>query len=100
MVSKEFDTAERAVVGKSELDLTGQTPVLMPLLDAGKVFSIRAGAYLKWFKPAIDRIVGLMALILTAPLLLVIAMMVWVAMDSPIFIGQERIGLRGRVFRL
>jgi lipopolysaccharide/colanic/teichoic acid biosynthesis glycosyltransferase len=100
MVSKEFDTAEKAGVGESELDLTGQAPVMVPLLDAGIVFSFQAGAYLRWFKPAIDRILGLIALILTAPLLLVVAVTVWVAMDSPIFIAQDRVGLRGRVFRL
>ena len=99
MVSKEFDAAH-AVVDGIAVDITGETPVLAPLVDATLSFSTPPSIYANWVKPIIDRSVGLVALILCTPLYLVIGLAIWVAMDSPVFLAQDRVGRHGRVFRL
>lgn len=99
MVSKEVDAAPAAVDGVY-LDITGGTPVIAPLVDATRAFAHPSGIYVSFIKPAIDRLAGLVALILCIPLYVVIGLAVWVAMDSPVFLAQDRVGRRGRVFRL
>lgn len=101
MVSKESEAAqEAALVDGSELDLTGATPVIGPLFDAARVYALPAGPYIKWVKPTLDRLGGLIALALAIPLMVIIGTAIWVAMGSPVFLRQERVGLQGRVFRL
>ncbi|HEY7532729.1 MAG TPA: sugar transferase, partial [Nitrospiraceae bacterium] len=99
MVSKEIDAAQAAIVGVS-LDITGDTPVVAPLIDATRAFAYPSGVYIKFIKPAIDRFVGLVGLILCIPLYVVIGLSIWVAMGSPVFLAQDRVGRHGRVFRL
>ena len=99
MVSKEFDAAPAAVDGVY-LDITGGAPVISPLVDATRAFAYPSGLYVSFLKPAIDRIVGLVALILCLPLYVIIGLAVWVAMDTPVLLAQDRVGRRGRVFRL
>lgn len=99
MVSKEIDAAQAAIDGVY-LDITGGTPVIAPLVDATRTFAYPSGAYISFIKPVIDRLVGLLAVIVCIPLYVLIGLSIWVAMDSPVFLGQDRVGLRGRVFRL
>lgn len=68
-------------------------------LDAG-IYSFSETFYSRWGKPLFDRVTGLIALIAVSPVLLLIATAVWLAMDSPIFFDQERVGRRGKVFRM
>ncbi|MGH8925081.1 MAG: sugar transferase [Acidimicrobiia bacterium] len=99
MVSKEIDAAHVVVEGVS-LDITGEIPVFAPLVDATRAFARPSGAYVSLVKPVMDRLIGLIALVLCIPLYVVIGLAVWVAMDSPVFLAQDRVGRRGRVFRL
>ena len=99
MVSKEVDAAH-AAVGGVYLDITGDTPVIAPLVDATRAFARPSGTYVSYVKPVIDRLGGLIALIVCIPLYIVIGLAIWVTMDSPVFLAQERVGRHGRVFRL
>lgn len=99
MATKESDAPQVAVAG-SQIDLIGEKPVVAPLLDAARTYSIPTGSYLRFVKPVLDRIGGLIALVIVSPLLLVIGTAVWVAMDSPVFLAQDRVGRHGKVFRL
>ncbi|MGH7927162.1 MAG: sugar transferase [Candidatus Binatia bacterium] len=99
MVSKELDAAHAVIAGVA-IDITGETPVLAPLVDATLSFAAPSGIYANWVKPVTDRLIGLAALILCAPLYLVIGLAIWVSMDSPVLLAQERVGRYGRVFRL
>ena len=55
-------------------------------------------AYDRWVKPAIDRIAAFVLVVLLAPVMLVVALTVWVALGSPLTIRQPRVGRGGRVF--
>ena len=89
-----------APVEYSQIDLTGDRPVFAQLFEAGRVYALASGHYVRWIKPLIDRMAGLVGLILTIPLMLIIGAAVWVAMGSPILLAQDRVGWQGRVFRL
>ncbi|HJQ95335.1 MAG TPA: sugar transferase [Acidimicrobiia bacterium] len=99
MVSKEIEAAQ-AVVNGVYPNITGGVPVVAPLVDATRAFAFPPGIYVSYVKPLIDRVVGLIALVLCTPLYVVLGLAIWVAMDSPVFLAQERVGRRGRVFRL
>ena len=45
-------------------------------------------------------LVAVSALILLAPLLILVALLVWVTSPGPVIFDQERIGLRGQPFRI
>jgi len=49
-------------------------------------------------KRLFDIIVSLLLILLFAPLMLFIALAIWVTMGRPILFRQPRIGYRGRVF--
>ena len=51
-------------------------------------------------KRAFDLAVSLLLLILTAPLFLVLAVIIRISSPGPAFFVQERVGLRGKLFRL
>jgi len=51
-------------------------------------------------KPVLDRVIGLLLLILFSPVIGVSALAVFVTMGRPVFYSQQRIGLGGRAFRL
>lgn len=99
MVSKEIDAAPAALDGVY-LDITGDVPVVAPLVDATRAFAFPGGIYVSYIKPLMDLVVGLIALIICIPLYVIIGLAIWVAMDSPVFLAQERVGRRGQVFRL
>lgn len=101
MVSKESEAALGAALGEiSQVDLTGPSPTFAPLFDAARIYAIPASPYVRWIKPTFDRVVGLVALALSLPFIALIAAAIWITMGSPVFLAQDRVGLRGRVFRL
>jgi exopolysaccharide biosynthesis polyprenyl glycosylphosphotransferase len=51
-------------------------------------------------KYALDRLLAAMLLVLLSPLLLVVAVAVWVSLGRPIFFRQMRVGRDGRVFAM
>lgn len=60
----------------------------------------RRGVYERFCKPALDRIFGLTLAILTLPIILLVALAVFVDLGPPILLRQERVGLNGRIFRV
>src|SRR5581483_6950953 len=50
-------------------------------------------------KRAVDLVLAALLLVLSAPLLLILAALVNMESEGPAFIRQERVGLRGRRFR-
>lgn len=101
MVSKESEAARGAALGEiSQVDLTGPSPTFAPLFDAARIYALPASPYVRWIKPTFDRVVGLVALALSLPLIALIGAAIWITMGAPVFLAQDRVGLRGRVFRL
>jgi lipopolysaccharide/colanic/teichoic acid biosynthesis glycosyltransferase len=58
------------------------------------------GVYVRVVKPAIDRVLGLLLLILFGPVIMLAGLFVLVTLGRPVFYSQERIGLDGAPFRL
>ncbi|WP_325064999.1 sugar transferase [Paenilisteria weihenstephanensis] len=54
---------------------------------------------MKW-KNNMDRCLAIVMLLLLAPLLLVIAVLVWVKLDRKIIFSQERVGLHEKIFKI
>ncbi len=53
----------------------------------------------EWTKRGIDLILASLALVLAAPLMLLISVAIRVVMGGPVFFVQERVGLHGRHFK-
>ena len=60
----------------------------------------KKGFYEKYIKCPQDFILALFALIVSSPILLIIAILVKVKLGSPILFKQERPGLNGKIFKL
>jgi sugar transferase EpsL len=60
----------------------------------------RHRVYRDQVKPLVDRYVAAVALIVGAPLLLVVALAVWWSLSRPVLFRQARLGRHGRPFRL
>ena len=98
MISNARDAA-RATLPDSVLDLSGRYVELKPI-DAASLFAIPSSTYLRLVKPMVDRLVGVVALLVAVPVLVMVGLAVWLAMDFPVLLGQERVGRHGRVFRM
>jgi lipopolysaccharide/colanic/teichoic acid biosynthesis glycosyltransferase len=61
---------------------------------------VEPSRYERLIKPVVDRIAGVVLLLAVAPILMVIAMAVYLRLGRPILIGQTRIGQLGRPFTL
>lgn len=83
-----------------EIDLTGGSPVVAPLFDASQTYAMRRGFYLRVVKPSLDRVGGLIALILVSPLIAIVAVAIFTTMGSPVILRQQRVGIFGKVFTL
>jgi sugar transferase (PEP-CTERM system associated) len=60
----------------------------------------RKSSLLTWTKRILDVILSLTVLVLLSPLLIVVALAIWLDSGSPILFRQERTGLRGRTFQI
>jgi len=60
----------------------------------------RKSPFLYAVKRTFDIIVGLIALVLTLPITILVAVAIWLETGSPILFRQERTGLRGRPFKI
>lgn len=60
----------------------------------------RRGAYERFVKPAFDRTVAAVLLVLLVPVLLVTAVAVFLQLGDPILLRQDRVGRGGRSFRI
>lgn len=69
-------------------------------LTGSDIFDMRRGVYLRMMKPVIDRLAGLVGLIVSIPVLAVIALAVWMTMGRPAILRQQRTGRFNRPFTL
>lgn len=56
--------------------------------------------YRHFIKPLCDRVAALLLLILLSPILLIIAILIKLESQGPVLFKQERIGFKGKVFRI
>jgi lipopolysaccharide/colanic/teichoic acid biosynthesis glycosyltransferase len=56
------------------------------------------GHYERWGKPVVDRLVGVLLCILAAPVLAVVAALVYLRLGSPVLLRQQRVGQHGERF--
>jgi len=56
--------------------------------------------YKKIFKPVIDWLIALMALIILIPVFLVVSIIIKVDSCGPVFFRQDRLGKNGRIFKI
>src|SRR5690606_28548158 len=56
--------------------------------------------YATYIKPLLDRVLGLILLVLAIPLFIVVGLVVLIAMGRPLLYSHPRIGLRGTSFTL
>ena len=57
-------------------------------------------AYERFVKPIMDRVLGATLLVIAAPLMLGIALAIFLRLGAPLLLRQPRVGLDGRVFYL
>ena len=56
--------------------------------------------YQKVIKPFLDRTLSFILLILLFPLMIVVAILIYITMGSPVFFRQQRPGLHGKIFSI
>lgn len=78
---------------KAELDYMGRIPFLKFTNTPTDYLAIR-------IKEVIDRVLSLIILILSLPMLLIIALLIKFTSKGPIIFKQKRVGLRGRIFNV
>lgn len=83
-----------------EVMLTGARVTELEDLPVLRVEDIRMSAGQAFLKRAVDIGVASFVLLVTGPLLILVALLVRLSSPGPVFYLQERIGLRGRSFRL
>lgn len=64
------------------------------------LFGLERGPYLRFVKPGLDYLGAFIALVLMAPLLLTIAIGIWLTMGRPVVLRQERMGRYNVPFRM
>ena len=60
----------------------------------------RRSKYDRFVKPVIDRVAAFALVVLLSPVMLAVALTVWIALGSPVTIRQPRVGLGGQVFSM
>ena len=60
----------------------------------------RRSAYERIWKPVLDRSAGLLLSILTLPIIIPVALAVFVDLGLPVLLRQDRVGLNGKIFRV
>jgi len=88
-----LDLGQGVVIREALFDVGG-----VPMLDL-RVTPSESAAYLV-LKRAFDLLFAAIAIVLTAPLMVLIAILIRLASPGPVFFGQDRVGLNGRIFRM
>lgn len=83
--------------GATVIDLRSGDPIIR-LEPAAPIRSRAASRYVRVIKPAVDRLVGALALVVVSPLLAVVALGIRVTMGKGVFFHQPRVGKDGEVF--
>jgi len=71
-------------------------PVLTERVN--RLLERRPTFYERFVKPAFDHLIGGLLFLVAVPVLLVIALAVWITLGSPVLIRQDRVGRAGRPF--
>lgn len=64
------------------------------------LYVVPSGAYARLVKPALDRLIGLVAVLVALPVMAIVALAVRLALGPGIIFRQERVGQYGRPFTL
>lgn len=84
--------------GRHVRDVTGEPAETRPHLRVVEDWPVNDGSYERWFKPGLDRFIGVIASIIALPLVAVVAVVIAWNMGTPVIYRQRRIGLHGREF--
>lgn len=79
------------------VDITGSEVTIEP---GYALTHHRPTRYERYLKPLLDRLGGILLLVMTAPLALLAAAAIRLTMGTPVILGQERVGRGGRVFTM
>lgn len=60
----------------------------------------KRGPYERFYKPVLDRFIGLVLTVITLPIVVAVAVAVFIDLGFPILLRQERVGRDGRVIRI
>lgn len=84
------------------MDHQGQATARIEPLDPGRFaeISFAPSPYVQLVKPVIDVVGGLLLTIVTLPICLIVALLVFRDLGSPIILKQPRVGRGGRVFNV
>ncbi len=90
---------------RSVLSTVAQPSERLEVLPDGElarlyVVGAPSGVYIRFVKPAFDRLIGGVALVLALPVMLLCAVAVRISVGKGIFFNQERVGRDGRVFKV
>lgn len=61
---------------------------------------MKKGLYEKFFKRLLDIILSFLAIILLSPIILMVSILVYFKLGSPVFFAQERPGEDGKIFKM
>ena len=61
---------------------------------------MKKGSYEKFFKRLLDIILSFLAIILLSPIILMVSILVYFKLDSPVFFTQERPGKNEKIFKM
>lgn len=84
--------------GRHVSDVAGEPVPTQPHLRVVEEWPVPDGTYERWFKPALDRLIGIVASIVTFPIVVAIAIAIAWNMGLPVIYRQRRVGLYGREF--
>ena len=98
MDRQQIDAFDNAQLSNPDSPLVADGPA--PFLMDAAAFSTQPSLYLRWVKPALDRILSLVALLVVSPLLVGISLAIIGFMGWPALIRQQRVGRCGKVFAL
>ncbi len=91
------ERATEAPAAQTVVEIDGTAVRVTPLAEASARSRSR---YERFAKPVIDWLGGLVLLVVTAPLMLLIAIAIRATMGGPVILRQERVGKHGEVFTL
>jgi lipopolysaccharide/colanic/teichoic acid biosynthesis glycosyltransferase len=89
---------EDPVLTFRSVDLS-RTEAVFPSAD-DPIYEHHNSAYERYGKQVIDRVGGLILLIITLPFQAIIGMISWALMGRPVLLRQHRVGKKGKVFAL
>ena len=75
-------------------------PAQQKVAVSGDAAARKRGTYERVVKGLIDRVVGLVLAVLTLPIVIPVAIAVFIDLGLPVFLRQERVGINGKVFKV